>query len=803
MRFQCSHCLGVLAIEDAEAGEPVACGYCGSVVLVPATRLSPHSVIGDFVIQATIGRGEMGTVFQARQLSLDRPVALRVLHDRFCDDPEYLAEFARTAHAAALLNHPNIVRVHAAGDDDGVHFMAVELVRGSTLGQVLEHSGSIVPERVLEIATAVAGALDFARTSRELVHGAVRPANIVLHEQGHAGLVDFGLARPALDWLTTSDEPVQSAPQYMAPEQVAGALPDHAGDLYGLGAALYHAVTGRPPYSGATARATAEKHFREPLTSPREVVPGLPPALATVIEVLLAKRPQHRYASAAELLADLHRARQGEAPAKNVHPDAQVPLELPDKSARAAPAGSRASGARRRLKRTPVGAADAAGTDAPPSPAGGPSEGEPPEPGEAPEVSVPSKRTGLRLAVALLFVLLAAAVGFGLWFRRRSPPGPGATAADRARSARPGLQTSKAQGPAAEIRALLARRAPPKEVLAKLAAFERDHPGSSETAAALRREAADVIEQEVREQRARRHDAELAEWQKRAALLREQARKAAEERVRREQAAAEERRRRLEEERKAALREKKARQLAKTKEELRWKAVELCRKHRFADARALFAALTEADDPDARAWAKAKQACIDLAEKAFRVVAGSGDKLKGERLAVPKRTGKGRIDYISGDDISIVFAKKVFNDKGEELGERIIDRVHLPLNDVPEAVFWELCRTAWEKDHDDPADLLEMFGAYLLSRGRYLADARRNLIQSGKPEVTAPLIEELDVMAGELRRQEWNTHWKRVTLLRRNGNMKGVRQYLDWLKLHYPKEYEAHARDVRETLQDQ
>ncbi|NOY80006.1 MAG: protein kinase [Kiritimatiellaeota bacterium] len=799
MRFQCSHCLGVLAIEDAEAGEPVACGYCGSVVLVPATRLSPHSVVGDFVIQAPIGRGEMGTVFLAHQLSLDRPVAFRALHDRFCDDPEYLAEFARTAHSAALLNHPNIVQVYASGEEDGVHFMAVELVRGRTLGQVLEHSGSIVPDRVLEIAAAVAAALDFAWSNRELVHGAVRPVNIVLHEQGHAGLVDFGLARPALDWLTTSDESVQGAPQYMAPEQIIGGRPDPAGDLYGLGAALYHAVTGRPPYSGPTTRVTVEKHLTEPLTPPREVAPGLPPALATVIEALLAKRPPHRYASAAELLADLHRVRQGEAPVKEVHPDAQAPLALPGKSAAAA----RASGTRRRLRRT--SAAEPTASDA-----GVAETGAPPPPGvehleadEAPEVSAASKRTGLRLAVVLLFVLLAAGIGFGLWFLRRSPERPGATAAGRARSSRARAQAAKAQGPAAEIRSLLARHAAPKEVLARLAAFERDYPDSGETAAALRREAADVIEQEVREQRARRHEAELAEWQKRATLLREQARKAAEERVRREQAAAEERRRRREEERRAALREKKARELAKARENLRWKAVELCRKHRFADARALFVPLVEADDPETRAWAKAKQTCIDLAEKAFKLVAGSGNKLKGERLAVPKRTGKGRIDYISTDDISIVFAQKVFNDKGEELGERIVDRVHLPLTDVPEAVFWELCRTAWEKDHDDPADLLEMFGAYLLSRGRYLADARRNLIQSGKPEATAPLIEELDVMAGELRRQEWNAHWKRVVLLRRNGNMKGVRQYLDWLKLHYPKEYEEHARDIRETLQDQ
>ena len=162
MRFQCSNCLSIVAIDDSESGQAVACGNCSQVIVVPMARTAPGAVISDFVIEKELGKGGLATVYLAHQISLDRSVALKILHQQYADDAEFIIDFIREARAAAQLNHPNIVQAHAVGEENGIHFFAMEYVQGTTLKNVLAHSGRLVVDRALMICREIATALDFA-----------------------------------------------------------------------------------------------------------------------------------------------------------------------------------------------------------------------------------------------------------------------------------------------------------------------------------------------------------------------------------------------------------------------------------------------------------------------------------------------------------------------------------------------------------------------------------------------------------------------------------------------------------------
>ena len=272
MRFQCSHCAGILAIDDCQPGEAVACGHCGSAVAVPATRVSTGAVIGDFVIREKLGEGGMGSVYLAHQISLDRAAALKILHPRYGGDAGYIQQFLREARAAAALNHPHIVQAYAVGDDDGLFYFAMEYVRGSTLKQVLMHGGRLVPERALQIAQQVASALDFAWQHQGLIHRDIKPDNIILTDDGTVKLADLGLARKMTDIASDGTQELYGTPQYISPEQLLGYAGDNRSDIYSFGATLYHALTGRFPFQGSDPGDIAQRHLKIGRASCRERV---------------------------------------------------------------------------------------------------------------------------------------------------------------------------------------------------------------------------------------------------------------------------------------------------------------------------------------------------------------------------------------------------------------------------------------------------------------------------------------------------------------------------------------------------
>ena len=272
--------------------------------------------IPGFQILSKLGAGAMATVFKARQLSLDREVAIKVLPKRFSENPEYVERFYKEGKAAAKLNHPNIVQAIDVGEANGYHYFVMEYVRGDTLWDALQDGKRLSEAEGLRIILQIARALAHAH-ERGLIHRDVKPKNIMLTPEGVAKLADMGLARMAADEQTAQAEAGKAfgTPYYISPEQIRGEVDiDFRADIYGLGATLYHAVTGRVPFEGPTPAAVMHKHLKEALTPPDHVNPELSTGLGEVVEVMMAKRREDRYASTNDLIEDLEAVARGESP---------------------------------------------------------------------------------------------------------------------------------------------------------------------------------------------------------------------------------------------------------------------------------------------------------------------------------------------------------------------------------------------------------------------------------------------------------------------------------------------------------
>ena len=311
MRFQCSSCGRIVAVDDIDAGIMVQCGHCGSVVQVPPTRLSRGSVIADFIIRRAIGQGGMGTVYLSHQITLDRPAALKILAESYANNAEFVALFIKEARAAAKLNHPHIVQAYAVGEDDGLLYFAMENIDGETMKDVLEREGVIPVDQALNIIQQIAEALNYAWIEQKLIHCDIKPDNIMLTSAGRAKLADLGLARVTDDMNDSDEDEVMGTPQYISPEALTGAPMDTRSDIYSLGATFYQFVTGRLAFDGSTAAEIAKKHLTEPLIPPRSVNKDIPESVSRIIMKMMAKNPSMRYQDASELIDDLRNARRG------------------------------------------------------------------------------------------------------------------------------------------------------------------------------------------------------------------------------------------------------------------------------------------------------------------------------------------------------------------------------------------------------------------------------------------------------------------------------------------------------------
>jgi serine/threonine protein kinase len=263
------------------------------------------SEIGGFHLESEIGRGGMGVVYLAAQSFPERKVALKILVSDFARDPSFRGRFIRESNAAAAIEHPNIVPVHAAGEDGGRLYLAMRYVEGTDLRSTLERDGALSPERAARICAQVADALEAAH-ERGLVHRDVKPGNILLDSREHPYLSDFGLTKPTQTGteLTKTGQFMGSL-EYVAPEQIRGDAIDGRADIYSLGCVLFECLTGRTPFHRENEVATLYAHLEERAPNPKDARSDVPSSLAAVVERSMAKRPEDRFPSASEMGAAL------------------------------------------------------------------------------------------------------------------------------------------------------------------------------------------------------------------------------------------------------------------------------------------------------------------------------------------------------------------------------------------------------------------------------------------------------------------------------------------------------------------
>ncbi len=275
-----------------------------------ATRVDARlPQVKGYRVEKLLGRGGMGEVYLAVQESLGRPVALKVLAARLAADAEFVRKFQSEARAAAALNHPNVVTVHDVWEEGGRHFLAMEFMDKGNLEQRLQRDGKLAPKEALEILNDAAKALVYAEL-RGMVHRDIKPANLMQNSVGTTKLADLGLAMHLEAEATESDnKKIFGTPHFISPEQARGDKVDIRSDLYSLGATLYRLIGGRTPFEGATTRDILRGHFLEEPKPLHELAPGTPPVLAAMVQRLLKKKPDERYASAGVLLQEVERLR--------------------------------------------------------------------------------------------------------------------------------------------------------------------------------------------------------------------------------------------------------------------------------------------------------------------------------------------------------------------------------------------------------------------------------------------------------------------------------------------------------------
>jgi serine/threonine-protein kinase len=254
-----------------------------------------------------LGAGGMAEVWCAEDEVLGRRVALKLLGQRFAEDPEFRERFRREAQAAAGLTHPNIVGSFDRSEWEGTPYLAMELVDGQTLKELVQQRGPLPPHIAVGLTEQILRALGYAHR-RGIVHRDVKPQNVILDPEGQAKVADFGIARVGNSEMTQTGAIVGTV-QYISPEQAEGLPVDRRSDLYSTGLVLFELLTGHPPFDGEAAVSIALKHINERPVPPGQLRPGIPPALEAVVMRSLEKDPALRYQSAEEFIAALEQAR--------------------------------------------------------------------------------------------------------------------------------------------------------------------------------------------------------------------------------------------------------------------------------------------------------------------------------------------------------------------------------------------------------------------------------------------------------------------------------------------------------------
>jgi eukaryotic-like serine/threonine-protein kinase len=272
------------------------------------TEVAGNTLIdGRYRVLRRIGSGGMADVYCAEDSHLGRQVAIKVLHRRFAQDQEFVERFRREAKSAAGLNHPNVVGVFDRGEHEGTYYIAMELLDGRTLKDIVGADAPLPQERVIDLGLQILQAAGFAH-SHGVIHRDFKPHNVIVDEQGHAKVTDFGIARAGASEMTETGS-IMGTAQYLSPEQAQGHAVTATSDIYSIGVMLYEMLAGRLPFEGDSAVAVALKHLSEPPAPISQWRPDAHPALEAVVMAALAKDPAQRWQSAEDLAAGLEAAR--------------------------------------------------------------------------------------------------------------------------------------------------------------------------------------------------------------------------------------------------------------------------------------------------------------------------------------------------------------------------------------------------------------------------------------------------------------------------------------------------------------
>jgi serine/threonine-protein kinase len=290
---------------------------------VPAPRLT---TLGEYRLVKKLGAGGMGSVYLARQMSLDRDVALKVMSRELAGNPTFVQRFLREARIMARLDHPHIVRCYGAGEDHGWHYLAMEYVDGGSLASRLRKSDRLSVGDALHVLLACAEALQHAH-EQHLVHRDMKPDNVLITRKGVVKVADLGLAKALDEDLAVTRTGVGAGtPIYMAPEQARDAKRvDHRCDIYALGCTLYRCLTGHPPFGGATTVELVEAKEKGKFPPARRSNPDVPERLDLILDKMLAPRPEQRYQSCAELIRDLKALGRANATLEFLRPQETAP----------------------------------------------------------------------------------------------------------------------------------------------------------------------------------------------------------------------------------------------------------------------------------------------------------------------------------------------------------------------------------------------------------------------------------------------------------------------------------------------
>jgi eukaryotic-like serine/threonine-protein kinase len=294
------------AVLDAGGYEPlvrVVCRNCGQKNLLQRT-------FDHFVPVETLGAGGMGTVYKARDMQLERFVALKLLHKDLSSEADHGAQLQREARIAASVNHPNVIQIFSLGMDHGQFYVVMELIDHGSLDDLMESQGRLPENQVLDVGIQIARGLRAAHR-KGLIHRDVKPANILFVDEQAAKIGDFGIAAFATQQSqnTESDRVIWGTPPYVAPERLCNQPEDVRSDIYSLGATLFHAVAGKPPIDSSTNSATELRELKQHPLELRAIAPEVSGLTARVLQRMIAPDPKERFSLYDELLAKLDEAR--------------------------------------------------------------------------------------------------------------------------------------------------------------------------------------------------------------------------------------------------------------------------------------------------------------------------------------------------------------------------------------------------------------------------------------------------------------------------------------------------------------